>query len=200
MNVALILNGPPGCGKDTMANIALQLGWVKRQFKDALYAKTAEYYKVGLENFIELASNRDTKDSVRPAGLFGKTPREALIHVSEDVFKPRHGSDYFGKVEADSVRKYFGRVGGDAFIVYPDGGFPDEVHAVGREFDLTIVVRLHRVGFDFSSDSRDYINLPDTEKCKSVDLYLTDGRVGQDFDDLMVVVENIFKTFKQDLK
>lgn len=181
LNVAVVLNGPPGCGKDTLANrLADKDSIIKRQFKDALYAHTAKYFNVGLDEFIHFASDRVLKDSVSLSGLHGRTPRQALIHVSEDIYKPRYGSDYFGKVEADNVRELAGRLDSSFTVIYPDGGFPDEVVAIESEFDVVVIVRLHRDGFDFSNDSRNYIYLPDSPKRTSIDLYLNDGHIESD--------------------
>lgn len=81
-NFAVVLNGPPGCGKDTLANMLSRDGvFVKHQFKDALYEHTAKHFQVDLDKFIKFASDRDLKDSKSLAGLGGRTPRQALIHV-----------------------------------------------------------------------------------------------------------------------
>lgn len=183
--LGVILNGPPGCGKDTIANMLADESngaflnsqpITKLQFKDALYEHTARHFQVDLDKYIHFASDRELKDSKSLAGLGGRTPREALIHVSEDIYKPRYGNDYFGKVEANRVRELAGRLGGIINVVYPDGGFPDEVLAVESEYDYLLYIRLHRDGFDFSRDSRNYVYLPDTETRKSFDVNLIDGR------------------------
>lgn len=171
--IAVVLSGPPGCGKDTIANIFVDTGFfVKRQFKDVLYEHTAKHFKVDLDKFIHYASERSLKDSKSLAGLGGRTPRQALIHVSEDIYKPREGSDYFGRVEASSVEEYFRRVDSTSYVIYPDGGFPDELGAIDNSYDCIFVVRLHRDGFSFEGDSRNYIHLPDTEKRSSFDIHL----------------------------
>lgn len=186
-NVAVILNGPPGCGKDTIANKIIEGGaFVKHQFKDALYEHVSKHFKVGLEEFIHFATDRSLKDSVSLAGLGGRTPRQALIHVSEDIYKPRHGSDYFGKAEASRVREHKGRMGGTINVIYPDGGFESEVPPIESEFDLVIIVRLHRDGFDFSGDSRNYLNLPNTEKRVTIDEHLLEGKI----DDAVWKIQN----------
>ena len=177
-NVAVILNGPPGCGKDTIANkIVSQSNFVKHQFKDALYEHTAKHFQVDLDKFTHFASDRELKDSKSLAGLGSRTPRQALIHVSEEVYKPRYGTDYFGKVEAGRVREHKGRMGGKLNVIYPDGGFESEVPPIESEFDLVIIVRLHRDGFTFEGDSRNYLNLPDTETRITVDEHLVDGKI-----------------------
>lgn len=180
--LGIILNGPPGCGKDTIANCMVEKQsrpYIKRQFKDALYAFTAKHFEVDLDKFIHYASDRTLKDSCSLAGLGGRTPRQALIHVSEDILKPRYGNDFFGQVEAGSLRECAGRNGGIVNVIYPDGGFTDEVMAVGNELDSLIIIRLHRNGFSFEGDSRNYIHLPDTEKRLSVDINLADGEINK---------------------
>lgn len=185
--LAVILNGPPGCGKDTIANrlieeqdkLTVTAGQLtKRQFKDALYEHTAKHFQVDLDKFIHFASDRDLKDSKSLAGLGGRTPRQALIHVSEDIYKPRFGSDYFGKAEADSIRELAGRVGGSFTVIYPDGGFASEIPPLESVVDFVLIVQLHRDGFDFTGDSRSYLNLPNTASRFTVNEWLTEGNIG----------------------
>lgn len=200
MKVGVIFNGPPGCGKDTLANMLVKDGqcvFTKHQFKDALYEHTARHFEVDLDKFIHYARDRILKDTASLAGLGGRTPRQALIHVSEDIYKPREGSDYFGKVEAARVRQRARDMGGTVTIVYPDGGFADEVIAIEPEFDLLVYIRLHRDGFDFSADSRDYVHLPDSEVLKSFDFQLTDGNEVQDFFNIKHLVKGCFKNVLQ---
>ncbi|QHJ79826.1 MAG: hypothetical protein [Caudoviricetes sp.] len=194
IKLGVVLNGPPGCGKDTIANEIVKLPeTAKRQFKDALYGHTAKHFEVDLDKFIHYASDRNLKDSTSLAGLGGRTPRQALIHVSEDIFKPRYGSDYFGKVEASNVETCYGHLDSDITIIYPDGGFPDEVAVIDSCFDFVIVVRLHRAGFDFAGDSRDYIHLPDSPKRTSCDLILEDNNIEKGVAAVHYLIENILR-------
>ena len=187
--IGVVLNGPPGCGKDTIANQIITGGlFVKHQFKDALYEHTAKHFQVDLDKFIHYASDRDVRDSKSLAGLGGRTPREALIHVSEDIYKPRFGNDYFGQMEALRLEEHSRRMGGSLNVIYPDGGFTSELGPIESKLDFLLIVRLHRDGFDFKGDSRSYIHLPDTEKRKSVDIYLNDGCVN---DGVLAVAEQI---------
>ena len=151
--------------------------FVKHQFKDALYEHTAKHFEVGLDEFIHFATDRQLKDSKSLAGLGGRTPRQALIHVSEDIYKPRFGPDYFGQVEAINVSEHKGRLGGSINVIYPDGGFPDEVLAIESKFDAILIVQLHRDGFDFTGDSRNYLNLPNTETRITVNEHLLEDNI-----------------------
>lgn len=197
--VAVILNGPPESGKDTIAQLWVEQrfhlklagayrAFVKNQFKDALYKHTARHFGVDLDAFTKAASCRETKDSHNFAGLGERTPREALIYVSEKLYKPRYGKEYFGHCEASRFEEQAHRAADNALmVVYPDGGFEEEVKV--HPADAVIVVRLHREGKDFSKDSRDYIYLPDTEKRISFDYFLHDGRQEEDAAQLFIAVE-----------
>lgn len=174
--MGVVLNGPPGCGKDTIANL-MSGSYKKHQFKDALYAHTADHFEVDLDKLIHYASERSLKDSRNLAGLGGRTPREALIHVSEEIFKPRFGDGYFGNVELGRLQALYGDLDSDINVVYPDGGFASEIYPIESFFDILIIIRLHRDGFDFKNDSRSYLYLPNTEKRSSYDVHLTAGDV-----------------------
>lgn len=187
--LGVVLSGPPGCGKDTIANLIVErFGFTKHQFKDALYAETAKYFEVDLDKFIHFASDRSLKDSKSLAGLGGRTPREALIYVSESILKPRFGDDYFGKAEVNRLEELLGNMDGDVNVIYPDGGFPAEVVCVESFFSHVVVIRLHRDSFDFAGDSRNYLHPNSTDKCSSADVHLIDGCIEDAVEDVMSVI------------
>lgn len=155
----LILNGPPGCGKDTIAKILRdEYRAVVTTFKHSLYKETADYYNINSTVVQDLCSSRKTKDI--GADVFdGKTPRQALIYVSENVIKPKYGKDYFGKCAAKRITeaKQIAIIPIN-FIVFSDGGFVEEILPL-QEIDDVLVIHLHGRG-DFSNDSRNYIVAP----------------------------------------
>lgn len=149
----IILNGPPLCGKDTIADKMIEGDLVgafcKLQYKDKLIELTQAAYSITPEQWDEIYT-RDRKEVPTPL-LWGKSPREALIHMSETVIKPAFGRDYFGKAAADNIQY-------DKVNVFSDGGFPEEIKPL---IDLVgvnhlVVVRLHAKGCSYDGDSRSY--------------------------------------------
>jgi adenylate kinase family enzyme len=153
----IILNGPPGVGKDTLANsIVKQCNATKQEFKAALYRKTAEHFNYDLAEFIKEATDREQKEN--PLSKFSTTqtktkriftPRQALIHVSENIYKPKQGKDYFGVLAAKDLV--------EGLNVFSDGGgWIEELEPVTNVSNITFIFKLYRKGFTFDGDSRNY--------------------------------------------
>lgn len=164
--VVTILNGPPSSGKDTLADMLIEkakAGGVENvhhlRFKDVLYQETADHFDVPIGYLIDVAT--DTIQKEKPlAVLQGKTPREALIHVSENIIKPLHGDDYFGK---KTKEKMLSLVAGDEFeinyFVISDSGFYEELAALcGPHISSLTFIKISREGHSFKGDSRKYLN------------------------------------------
>ncbi|QIW91609.1 hypothetical protein vBAbaMD22_96 [Acinetobacter phage vB_AbaM_D22] len=170
----ILLNGPPNSGKDVSALILKDLfaEGEHRAFKDVLYEETAKYFNVDLEWLTSMATDRTTKEAptrelfdrtlnplirfalflfsfVRPVGF---SPRQALIHVSENIIKPRFGDTYFGKKLLSAIQ-----ASGANYTFVSDSGFLKElIPLVDAELDIT-VIRLYRDGCDYLGDSRRYL-------------------------------------------
>ena len=153
----IILNAPPGSGKDTIGNMVeiwsrehvVKMSFKAPMFEIALAILGSHDYG----KFLDAYNDREHKE--KPLDILsGKTPREFMIWISEDVIKPQFGKQYFGKRFNQEARK----------SVYPiictDGGFPDEVIALIEAGHNVQVCRLHRENFTFEGDSRNYIQLP----------------------------------------
>ncbi|HHB9680476.1 TPA: hypothetical protein ACOAY7_002859 [Vibrio cholerae] len=143
-------------------------------FKDKLIEHTADFVGVTVEKFMEHYDDKvvsltyaQTVDIFRPhpkpqnhawvkdvpmyevdGNVYSK--RQALIHVSEDIYKPIHGKDYFGQAVAKLIDN-------QDIIIYSDSGFAHEafpvIEKVGK--DNCLVVQLIRQGYDSGiKDSR----------------------------------------------
>ena len=178
----IILNGPPNIGKDTLGNNVQQLiGWPRMEFKEALYRETASYYGVDLVTFAMLASGRTTKEVPMPT-LGGLSPRQAMIHVSEEVIKPKFGKQFFGAKAYELIQTLDGSTD---TVVFSDGGFVEEAeYLVGMGFEVHII-QLHAEGRDFGNDSRNYVTVG------GATMHRIDVTLGQPMADLTAFV-NIF--------
>lgn len=154
MKMNIIFSGPPGSGKDEACEfLKRKYNFRHLQFKDDLFIETAEYFKVSLEWFMSYYNDRRIKERPEPQ-LNGMSRREAMIHVSENIIKPRKGKDYFGLKTAAKIDDEH------SYCCFSDGGFIEEVipliNRVG--VDNICIVQLYRIGCSFSSDSRTYID------------------------------------------
>ena len=149
----VLLNGPPGCGKDTLADrLELLDEDVNRcSFKDPLYNLVASQYDIPLKLFIGLATDRHRKES-KSSHLDDRSPRGAMIHMSEGVIKPVFGRDIFGKLAVKSL------VPG-CTNVFSDSGFIEEVKPLFEAIPWAevLLVRIHKRG-TFEGDSRSYLD------------------------------------------
>ena len=152
----IILNGPPGSGKDTIADfIAAEFNAEHLRFKTKLYAITALINNLDFDEFMKIATDQNTKDSVKLAR--GLTARQLIIETSENVIKPYYGKEYFGNDVGDSILK-----SDKSLFVLSDGGFPEELSSmigVGcLNYSDVVIVKLYRTGCNFDNDSRTYFN------------------------------------------
>jgi hypothetical protein len=176
----LILNGPPECGKDTIGKMLHdQIGCALTSFKFDLYAETAKHFSVDIDWLIHKATDREFKDVKQFSMLGSRTPRGALIHVSEDVCKPEFGNDYFGKLSARRIvdMMYINPI---EVIVFTDGGFKDEIPPL-QEVGEVYIIQLKGRG-SFEGDSRSFINLPSID---TLTVNLVDGKPQQAVDDIL---------------
>ncbi|QXG07688.1 putative kinase [Erwinia phage Snitter] len=177
----IILNGPPGCGKDTLANWLWNNCYVDevKSFKEPMFEIAKVVLGSRFDNFMALYNDRQTKE--QPIEwLNGKSPREFLIFISEDFVKPCTSKMQFGILVAEGMPV------SEECVVMSDGGFPDEVLALadhevdGRKHTIHLV-RLHRHGFDFSKDSRDHIHFsPGPDNVHQYDITLSNGQIESD--------------------
>lgn len=146
----IFLNGPPRCGKDTLADkikaiIPSKIAHLK--FAEEVKKGTHEYF--GCPKDIPADYYENVKDE--PLDIFeGKTPREAYIWYSEEYMKPKHGKDIFGRLLAGKINTQK-----EDIIVISDSGFIEEFYPVSELNDFTLV-KIIRNSLNFAKDSRSY--------------------------------------------
>lgn len=153
----IILNAPPHAGKDTIGALVKDYSPVpllKMSFKAPMFdIACAMLGKTDYCKFIEIYDDREQKEKPQ-SFLNGKSPREFMIWISESVIKPQFGNEYFGRRFAETASA------SDIPVICTDGGFPDEIVPLVMQGNEVKICRLHRSGFTFEGDSRDYINMP----------------------------------------
>lgn len=157
----LMLNGPPGSGKDTAAELLKIHQFQHHEMKQVLHTLVREYCELTQEEWSEMY-RRENKEAPQEK-LGGKTPREVMIHLSEKIIKPLHGEDFFAQKAADKLAP-------NQRNAISDCGFPAEIAVMKERFgkENVLLVRLHRDGCDFSNDSRNYVY---DNECMSVDVH-----------------------------
>ncbi len=177
----IILNGPPGAGKDTLS-LALNkaVGMRTLSFKKPMWEiAEALLGSLKFEEFCDLYHDRATKEQPQ-AWLAGLSPRQFFIHISENVAKPLFGDEYFGlrlKEDYDDII-----LSGDSMAVVSDGGFSTELFPFIKAHEEVVVFRLYREGYSFGGDSRNYLNenqfayFPQHTRPIFIDIHLHEGQ------------------------
>lgn len=157
MTNVLLLNGPPGCGKDSIAKELCRIN--SGQVFHEKFATPIREMICGL-----LGVSDDVLDSIKDEPqpfLDYATPREYMIAYSEDFIKPRLGLDVWGRALRQRIMKTKTE-NSDSIVIVSDAGFPEEVQAVIDSFGFSrvILIALYRKKCTFVDDSRDYVVLP----------------------------------------
>ena len=159
MSKIIILNAPPGAGKDTIGKLIAENAKVETRFisfKNPMFEiALAMLGKTGYADFISRYNDRETKE--QPCLLIGgelHSPRQFMIWISEQVMKPSFGHDYFGERFAHDASE------NEIPVICTDGGFEDEIYPLLNAGHEVKLCRLHRRGYSFDGDSRDYVYLP----------------------------------------
>lgn len=156
----ILLNGPPGAGKDTAGRAIAAKVPNARVMKFARRLKESVHADYGFPSLPHDAFEA-VKDEPN-AAFFGKTPRQAYITKSESMVKPVLGDDFYGRVFLRDMMAE-AALGAEAVVV-TDSGFAIEampaVRHVGRDRVLLLRVRAEGRRKTFAGDSRGYIRIP----------------------------------------
>lgn len=165
MKHLFLLNGPPRCGKDTVAEMISGLLLMDKihtyHMKLAspvkrIAAAVAQELVPNVLDWSDLDAHKDEPwDS-----LLGRTPRELAIAVSEALCKPLFGQGFFGTLalrEVLSMREH-----ADVFTV-SDCGFQAEVnefleHLSPEDWKVHLW-QIYRQGTSFEGDSRGWLSM-----------------------------------------
>lgn len=168
MNDILILNAPPLSGKDQIAKYLVDNhGAYHMEVKEMLFEVAVRTAGISRSLWNALYE-RDFKEVPCPYLIVkGKqvSPREWMIHCSENVIKPMFGKDAFGKAAANKIKELQkdGTIKPYQLIVFSDGGFIEELEPISQTTTLPsddfFLARITRPGYDWGNDSRSYVYL-----------------------------------------
>jgi hypothetical protein len=139
----LLLNGPPGCGKDTVVEI------LKEEGHDFLHVKFAAPLRRAVCGLLDI--DEENLDQIKR-----ETPfiRELMIGVSEEVVKKVLGINFFAYEVAAKVKE-----SGKGVVVVSDCGFQHEIEVFISALPKVAKVQLWKViryGCSFKNDSRSW--------------------------------------------
>lgn len=156
----IILNGPPGSGKDTIQEyITTEMNghheWFAARVKGVLFKQAVNIAQVSDEDWFDRYNTPGLKE-VGWDVLGGLSQREFLIKISEQWVKPVFGKDFYGIKAAEQTLQV---VSQGVNVIFSDGGFQEEFDVMSDILgaENILLVHLHREGCDFRNDSRDYI-------------------------------------------
>jgi hypothetical protein len=210
--ILINLNGPAKCGKDALCQEIFQYvntpGYevIHMEFKELLFDIAIRASGVSRKLWFALYE-REYKEKPCPylqINGVNVSPRDWMIHCSENIMKPTFGEDVFGKAFAAKLQKVKDETpkGIKRIVVVSDGGFIEEsipvIEVAGP--DNYFLCRIHRLKedgseYNFDGDSRRYIHAE--EFPKHLRPYETD--ILNEEGDLRGTVEKIFD-FVEDIK
>jgi len=175
--IVIICNGPANTGKDVLCEELREyinkpgFSVVHMEFKELLFDFATRAAGVSRELWDALY---DRKYKERPTPYLqvdGKSvsPREWMIHCSENVMKPIFGKDVLGKAFSSKLEELeMAHEGNEVVVAVSDGGFIEESlpaveYASPSNF---FICRLHRLNdkgeeYNFDGDSRNYLYADD---------------------------------------
>lgn len=210
--ILINLNAPAGAGKDALCEEIQQYvntpGYevVHMEFKELLFDIAIRASGVSRKLWFALYE-REYKEKPCPylqINGVSVSPRDWMIHCSENIMKPTFGNDVFGKAFAAKLKKLKEDtpIGIKRIVVVSDGGFIEEsipvVEVVGP--DNYFLCRIHRLkpdgsAYNFDGDSRRYISADEFPK----DLRPHETDIMNEEGDLNGTVVKIFD-FVKDIK
>jgi hypothetical protein len=187
--IAILLNGPKYCGKDTAAAALLKVfGDASAIFRFTVPVKEETHRRYGLDVPYDHYEDQSVKDAPLPE-FGGLSPRQAYIKVGDEL-RAQHGPDIVTTMLCDRIRD-----SSVPIVVNPDCGGDGEAEGLVEElgFDRVIVFRIHKEGHDYAGDSRNWVT---SDKVRKIDITNVEGKV-EDYLSTVVQIAEMFRTSVQ---
>lgn len=166
MRKMIMLNGPPRCGKDTIAEALDEyLNVVRGDEYQVIHEKFSAPLKAGVRAIYGVGADIEATKDEADDRLLGATYRGAQISLFHHLSRV-HGNTVLGQLfAARTVRR-------DGVFIVSDTGRFDEVFPAIKNFDADscVVFRIHRDGTSFANDIRQYVTNTDIIGIKSFDV------------------------------
>ena len=159
--VCYVFNGPAGSGKDTLAS---HIAGERISIAEGVRIGAAKYFKY--PGLIAASNDRNLKDLYNHH--LGMTPRQALIHYSEDIAKPQYGDNVF-------IHDAIVRILPHEVTKVTDMGFQHELDLICEAVDEVYLIKLYRDGCTFEGDSRNYVCGALHRNCKTIHIQVKEG-------------------------
>jgi DNA polymerase III delta prime subunit len=158
----ILLNGPPGVGKDEAAQTIRSYLTEHAQWLQATHIKMSEPHKKAAHAIHAVFESWDHYDRREYQHLketpnddfLGLSPREAYIEMS-NALKKLHGEKALGYI----MRRRLVQLTTSSVFIISDTGFVEEMEPIIHLVDEknVMLIELSAIGKDFSKDSRGYI-------------------------------------------
>lgn len=150
-------NGPPGSGKDTLAEMVLE----KMEYMQVTVPVKLESLSMPLRKIayqmVDWRGELDGPDYARFKDTifdqFGVSGRQLMIDVSEKFLKPVYGESVLARMLLERNAGFYG------VLLVRDTGFKTELETLEFVLDPAdvYVVQVHRPGHTFEGDSREWV-------------------------------------------
>lgn len=161
MKFLILLNGPPSCGKDALANVfkkkhsTINPDVTICKFANSLLDTVfATFPDINLDNY-------DQRKNLPIGGIFGNeiTLRQWMIKYAEEFMKPIFGKSIFGRITCQKITELLKT---NYVVFVTDLGKDEELKTIADNFSdksnlQIIIVRISRPGTSFENDSRNYV-------------------------------------------
>lgn len=213
----VLFNSPKLCGKDYAIDYLNRKGYnlERAEAKDKLHALMQVVFDLDAERYWEIYNDRSLKEV--PLAEFTITLteqeldileehvgelyaancewangwvvvlsiRQAMICVSECLMKPKFGEEYFGQARVNKIKRMEGYNFCDSSTGFINELYP-LIDYLGQ--DNILLLRIHRKGYTFEGDSRDYI--PDGVITNTIDIE-NNGAIQEYYDKVEAVVKEL---------
>lgn len=155
----IFLNGPAGCGKDTLGEL-LMIQAV-RTGHGAMLAKLAQPLReIGFALVPGFNDKSYGKFKQHTHAPFGITGRQIMIDASEKFLKQVYGPDIMSQL----LLAHNAHVHHSVVHIVTDSGFQSEIDYFQREGHDVVLANIHRPGYDFTGDSREWVRSPHSHR------------------------------------